>query len=121
MDVVPAPTIVTQPELSTVATDVSVEYQIPAPSGTLLTNKKLFPTRSKFCTGGSMVSFFAVVVVVAAVAGHEGADLVPAFLHCLRQRTAKPGTLRFWKIGGDLLTHVQNFACHGFEGLYLQR
>lgn len=67
MDVVPAPTIVTQPELSTVATDVSVEYQIPAPSGTLLTNKKLFPTRSKFCTGGSMVSFFAVVVVVAAV------------------------------------------------------
>ena len=67
MDVVPAPTIVTQPELSTVATDVSVEYQIPAPSGTLLTNKKLFPTRSKFCTGGSMVSVFAVVVVVEAV------------------------------------------------------
>ena len=47
-------------------------------------------------------------LVDAAVAGHEGADLVPAFLHCLRQRTAKPGTLRFWKIGGDLLTHVQN-------------
>jgi hypothetical protein len=60
-------------------------------------------------------------LVDAAVAGHEGADLVPAFLHCLRQRTAKPGTLRFWKIGGDLLTHVQNLACHGFEGLYLQR
>ena len=51
-------------------------------------------------------------LVDAAVAGHEGADFVSVFLHCLRQRTAKPGTLRFGKIGGDFLTDVQNLACH---------